>query len=77
MCIRDRCYFASTHDQLLLFSNRGKVYRLNIYEIPESSRQSRGTALVNLLPLEKKEYITATLPISGYSEERYLSLIHI
>lgn len=68
----EQCYFASTHDQLLLFSNRGKVYRLNIYEIPESSRQSRGTALVNLLPLEKKEYITATLPISGYSEERYL-----
>lgn len=68
----EQCYFASTHDQLLLFSNRGKVYRLNIYEIPESSRQSRGTALVNLLPLEKKEYITATLPISSYSEERYL-----
>ncbi len=68
----EQCYFASTHDRLLLFSNRGKVYRLNIYEIPESSRQSRGTALVNLLPLEKKEYITSTLPISGYSEEKYL-----
>lgn len=68
----EQCYFASTHDQILLFSNRGKVYRLNIYEIPESSRQSRGTALVNLLPLEKKEYITATLPITGFSEEKYL-----
>ncbi len=68
----EQCYFASTHDQILLFSNRGKVYRLNIYEIPESSRQSRGTALVNLLPLEKKEYITATLPISSFSEERNL-----
>lgn len=68
----EQCYFASTHDLILLFSNRGKVYRLNIYEIPESSRQSRGTALVNLLPLEKKEYITATLPISSFSDGRNL-----
>jgi DNA gyrase subunit A len=68
----EQCYFASTHDRLLLFSNRGKVYLLNIYEIPESSRQSRGTAIVNLLPMEKDEYITATLPVSGYSEEKYL-----
>lgn len=68
----EQCYFASTHDQILLFSNRGKVYRLNIYEIPESSRQSRGTALVNLLPLEKKEYITSTLPISSFTDERHL-----
>ncbi len=73
----EQCYFASTHDQILLFSNRGKVYRLNIYEIPESSRQSRGTALVNLLPLEKKEYITATLPISGYGEEKHLLMITV
>ena len=68
----EQCYFASTHHKLLCFSNRGKVYLLNIYEVPEASRQSRGVAMVNLLPLEKKEYITATLPISEYSEDSYL-----
>ncbi len=71
----EQCYFASTHDKLLLFNNRGKVYLLNIYEIPESSRQSRGTALVNLLPMEKGEYITATLPVSGYHEGKYLLMV--
>ena len=64
----EQCYFASTHHKLLCFSNRGKVYLLNIYEIPEASRQARGMAMVNLLPLEKKEYITASLPIREYDE---------
>jgi len=68
----EQCHVASTHDKLLCFSNRGKVYLLQVYEIPESGRQSRGTALVNLLPLEDKEYITATLPIDQFSDDRFL-----
>ncbi len=71
----EQCHVASTHDKLLCFSNRGKVYLLQIHEVPESARQSRGTALVNLLPLEEKEFITATLPISEFSDDRYLLMV--
>jgi DNA gyrase subunit A len=71
----EQCHVASTHDKLLCFSNRGKVYLLQVYEVPESGRQSRGTALVNLLPLEEKEYITATLPIAEFSEDRFLLMV--
>lgn len=66
---------ASTHDKLLCFSNRGKVYLLQVYEIPESGRQSRGIALVNLLPLEDKEFITATIAIKEFSDENYLLMV--
>ncbi len=71
----EQCHVASTHDRLLCFSNRGKVYLLHIYEIPESGRQSRGTALVNLLPLEEKEYITATLPITDFVDDHFLLMV--
>ncbi len=71
----EQCHVASTHDKLLCFSNRGKVYLLQVYEVPESGRQSRGTALVNLLPLEEKEFITATLPIAEFSEDRFLLMV--
>ena len=71
----EQCHVASTHDKLLCFSNRGKVYLLQVHEVPESGRQSRGTALVNLLPLEEKEIITATLPISEFSDDRYLLMV--
>jgi DNA gyrase subunit A len=71
----EQCHVASTHDQLLCFSNRGKVYLLPVHEIPEFGRQARGLALVNLLPLEKKEYVTATLPIKEYAPDRYLLMI--
>lgn len=71
----EQCHVASTHDQLLCFSNRGKVYLLQVYEIPESGRQSRGTALVNMLPLEEKEFITATMPIVDFSEDCYLLMV--
>ncbi len=73
----EQCHVASTHDKLLCFSNRGKVYLLQIHEIPESGRQSRGTALVNLLPLEENEYITATLPIDEFSEDRFLLMVTV
>lgn len=71
----EQCHVASTHDQMLCFSNRGKVYLLPVHEIPESGRQARGLALVNLLPLEKQEYVTATLPIKEYTPDRYLLMI--
>jgi len=71
----EQCHVASTHDNLLCFSNRGKVYLLKIHEIPESSRQARGTALVNILSLEEKEYITTTMPIKEFSPDHYLLMI--
>ena len=73
----EQCHVASTHDKLLCFSNRGKVYLLQVHEVPESGRQSRGTALVNLLPLEAKEHITATLPITEFSDDRFLLMVTV
>ena len=63
---------ASTHATLLLFSTRGKVYWLKVYDIPTGSRGSRGRPLVNLLPLEEGENITAILPVSEYREDHYI-----
>lgn len=71
----EQCHVASTHDKLLCFSNKGKVYLLQIHEIPEYGRQSRGTALVNLLLLEEKEHITATLPITEFSADQFLLMV--
>lgn len=51
----EHLFIASTHDYILFFSNKGKVYRLKVYEIPEASRHARGNAIVNLLPFEKDE----------------------
>ncbi|GKX30324.1 DNA gyrase subunit A [Vallitalea longa] len=65
-------FITSTHHFILFFTNKGKVYRLKAYEIPESSRTARGTALVNLLQLDSDEQITAVIPLSEYREDRYL-----
>ncbi len=62
-------FMANTHDFLLFFTNRGYLYRIKVYEIPESGRQGRGMALINLLPLRSEEYITAVIPIRSYKEE--------
>ncbi len=62
----------STHHYIMFFTNKGKVYRMKAYEIPESSRTARGTALVNLLQLEPGERITAMIPIETYNEDAYL-----
>ena len=62
----------NTHHYLMFFTNTGKVYRLKAYEIPESSRTSRGTAIINLLTLQPGEKITAVIPIKEYSEGKYL-----
>ncbi|WP_300272953.1 DNA gyrase subunit A [Halomonas sp.] len=63
---------ASTHDTVLLFSNRGKVYWLKVYEMPAASRGSRGKPLVNLLPLDEGEAINAILPVRDYDPESYI-----
>ncbi|WP_110685284.1 DNA gyrase subunit A [Salinicola aestuarinus] len=63
---------ASTHDTMLLFSNRGKVYWLKTYEMPNASRGSRGKPLVNLLPLDEGEAINAILPVRDYNPESYI-----
>ena len=62
----------SSHDTILCFSNRGKVYWLKVFDIPVASRQSRGRPIVNLLPLEADERITTILPIREYTEGHYI-----
>ncbi len=62
----------TTHHYLMFFTNTGKVYRLKAYEIPEASRTSRGTAIINLLQLQPDEKITAVIPMKYYQEGKYL-----
>jgi DNA gyrase subunit A len=66
-------FTTSTHDYLLFFTNFGKVYRLKAYRIPDGSRISKGTAIVNLLPLESDEKVNAIVPIKDF-EEGFLTL---
>ena len=68
----DKLFVASTHDTILCFSSRGKVYWLKVYELPQAGRNARGRPMVNLLPLEEGERINAVLPIREYSEDRYV-----
>ncbi|WP_252179751.1 DNA gyrase subunit A [Endozoicomonas sp. 4G] len=63
---------ANTHTQILCFSSRGKVYWLKVYQIPEAGRTSRGRPIVNILPLEEDERITAMLPVEEYSEGHFV-----
>ncbi len=63
---------ASTHDYLLFFSDRGRVFRKKVYEVPQAGRAARGKALVNLLPVEKDEKISATLAIRAFDEGQYV-----
>lgn len=62
----------TTHHYIMFFTNKGRVYRLKAYEIPESSRTARGTAIVNLLQLLPEERITAIIPLKEYKDNRYL-----
>ncbi len=71
----DNMYITSTHDTILFFTNRGKVFSLKAYEIPEGSRQARGTAIINLLNLEPDERINAMIPISKDNKDEYLVFI--
>ncbi len=65
-------FTCSTHDTILFFSNKGKVYRLRGYEIPEAGRTAKGTAIVNLLMLDGGEKISAVIPIANFAEGKYL-----
>jgi DNA gyrase subunit A len=68
----DKLFVAQTHDTLLCFSNRGRVYWLKVYQLPIAGRGSRGKPIVNLLPLEDGERINAMLPIREYPEDRFV-----
>ena len=65
-------FTASTHDTILFFSNKGKLYKLRGYEIPEAGRTARGTAIVNMLSLDAGEKISAIIPIQNFAEGKYL-----
>ena len=65
----DQMYVTSTHDPLMFFTNRGRVYQLNCYEIPEAGRTARGTAIINLLQLDPGEKVTAMLPVPAEKVE--------
>ena len=67
-----KIFTASTHDTILFFSNKGKVYTLKGYELPEAGRTAKGTAIVNLLRLDQGEKITAVIPIANFAEGKYL-----
>ncbi|HWE58980.1 MAG TPA: DNA gyrase subunit A [Solirubrobacteraceae bacterium] len=68
----EHLFVTSTHDYLLFFTNRGKVYRLKVYELPEQSRTARGRALVNLLPLREGEKVQSVLSTRDFTEGKYL-----
>ena len=65
-------FTASTHDTILFFSNKGKLYRLRGYEIPEAGRTAKGTAIVNLLSLDNGEKISEVIPITTFADGKYL-----
>ncbi|NLM96481.1 MAG: DNA gyrase subunit A [Halanaerobiaceae bacterium] len=68
-------FITSTHHYFLFFTNKGKVYRLKVFEIPEAGRQARGTAIVNLLNLEKDERVSAVIPIREFDDKKYLIMV--
>ncbi|NNG13447.1 MAG: DNA gyrase subunit A, partial [Halobacteria archaeon] len=68
----DKLFIASTHDTILCFSSRGKIYWLKVYELPQAGRGARGKPIVNLLPLEAGERINAVLPIREFSDDHYV-----
>jgi DNA gyrase subunit A len=68
-------FITKTHDHVLFFTNKGRVYRLRGYEIPDTTRQARGTALVNLLTLPPGEFVTAVFPLENFGGERYMVMV--
>src|SRR5688572_9823810 len=68
----DRMFMANTHDFILCFSNRGRVYWLKVYNVPQGSRAARGKPIVNLVPLIENEKITAILPVKEFSDAQYV-----
>lgn len=68
----EHLFITTTHNYILFFTNKGKVYRIKVYEIPESSRQSKGTAIINLLNIFGDETIKAVIPVKEFSDGKYL-----
>jgi DNA gyrase subunit A len=68
----EKLFIANTHDHILCFSNRGRIYWLKVYEVPQGSRASRGRPIVNLVPLMEHEKITAILPVSQFDDEHFV-----
>ena len=68
----DRLFIAHTHDYLMCFSNRGRLYRLKVYEVPQGTRTSRGKPIVNVFPLQEGEKITAVLTVKEFDEQHYV-----
>ena len=68
----DKMFVANTHDYILCFSNRGRVYWLKVYEVPQGSRASRGKPIVNLFPLEENEKINAILSVKSFDENHFI-----
>ncbi|WP_249717741.1 DNA topoisomerase (ATP-hydrolyzing) subunit A [Proteus faecis] len=68
----DRLLVANTHDTILCFSSRGRLYWMKVYQLPEASRGARGRPIINLLPLEQNERITAILPVREYEEGKFV-----
>jgi DNA gyrase subunit A len=71
----DNVFITSTHNYFLFFTNKGLVYRLKGYQIPQASRQSRGTAIVNLLNLESDEKVSSVIPISDFDDSHFLTMV--
>jgi DNA gyrase subunit A len=68
----DSLFIANTHDHILCFSNRGRVYWVKVYEVPQGSRNSRGRPIVNMFPLQEGEKITVVLPVKEFSADKYV-----
>ncbi|MFA7607943.1 MAG: DNA gyrase subunit A [Rhodocyclaceae bacterium] len=68
----DRLFVANTHDYILCFSSRGRVYWLKVYEVPEGARNARGKPIVNLFPLMEGEKINAVLPVQGFDDNHFV-----
>ncbi|GAB6262186.1 DNA topoisomerase (ATP-hydrolyzing) subunit A [Photobacterium sp. R1] len=68
----ERLLVANTHDTILCFSSRGRMYWLKVYQLPQASRTARGKPIVNILPLEENERITAILPVKEYEEDKFI-----
>ena len=68
-------FVANTHETVLFFTNKGRVFRLKAYEVPETTRQARGTNLVNLLTLPPGEQVTAVFPVRTFDEDKYLVMV--
>ena len=68
----DSVFVANTHDTILCFSNRGRVYWLKVYQVPQGSRASRGKPINNLVTLEEGEKITAVLPVKQFDDQHYV-----